>query len=158
MRESSVFGNLFWGMQFAPFLHKTSLDEPQVLSRLFHAKTAQSHTAITSIVICKANQLYNSSLRDLPLANRGNPQNNYLDFAFAESSPICHTKQSEVSQKKRDSSLRALHFAQNDNFVDCHENATHFLAMTKKCKNPQNLTHENSRNPSQKSTDSATKH
>ncbi|MGX3011597.1 MBL fold metallo-hydrolase [Helicobacter sp. 23-1044] len=49
-------GNLSLGMQFAPFSHKTSLDEPQVLSRSFHAKTAQSHTANTSIVIRDANQ------------------------------------------------------------------------------------------------------
>ena len=43
--------NLSLGMQFAPFSHKTSLDEPLVLSRSFHAKTAQSHTANTSIVL-----------------------------------------------------------------------------------------------------------
>ena len=49
-------GNLFWGMQFAPFLYKTALNRLQVLSRLFCIKTAQSHTAITSIVIRKANQ------------------------------------------------------------------------------------------------------
>ena len=43
-------GNLFWGMQFALFLYKTALNRPQVLFRLFCVKTAQSHTAITSIV------------------------------------------------------------------------------------------------------------
>ena len=42
--------NLSLGMQFAPFPHKTAFDEPLVLSHLFHAKTAQSHTANTSIV------------------------------------------------------------------------------------------------------------
>ena len=47
-------GNLSLGMQFAPFSHKTSLNEPLFLSRSFHAKTAQSHTANTSIV-CNAN-------------------------------------------------------------------------------------------------------
>ncbi|MGX2981986.1 NADH-quinone oxidoreductase subunit NuoI [Helicobacter sp. 23-1045] len=44
-----IDGNSSLGMQFAPFSHKTSLDEPQVLSRSFHAKTAQSHTANTRI-------------------------------------------------------------------------------------------------------------
>ena len=43
-------GNLFWGMQFALFLYKTALNRLQVLFRLFRIKTAQSHTAITSIV------------------------------------------------------------------------------------------------------------
>ena len=52
------------GMRFAPFSHKTSLDEPLVLSRSFHAKTAQSHTANTSIVIRCTNQIAKkSSLR-----------------------------------------------------------------------------------------------
>ncbi|MGX3011378.1 hypothetical protein ACWIUD_07445 [Helicobacter sp. 23-1044] len=49
---------MFWGMQFAPFSHKISLDEPLVLSRSFRAKTAQSHTAITSIEILRI--LHNS--------------------------------------------------------------------------------------------------
>ena len=49
------------GMRFAPFSHKTSLDEPLVLSRLFHAKTAQSHTANTSIVIRCTNQIAKKS-------------------------------------------------------------------------------------------------
>ena len=42
---------MFWGMRFAPFSHKTALDRRLVLSRLFRAKTARSHTAITSIEI-----------------------------------------------------------------------------------------------------------
>ena len=46
--------NLSLGMRFAPFPHKTAFDEPLVLSHLFHAKTAQSHTANTSIV-CNEN-------------------------------------------------------------------------------------------------------
>ena len=53
--KKAIFGrnsdNLSLGMRFAPFSHKTSLDERQVLSRSFHAKTAQSHTANTSIVL-----------------------------------------------------------------------------------------------------------
>ncbi|MGX3011924.1 hypothetical protein ACWIUD_10280 [Helicobacter sp. 23-1044] len=56
------------------------------------------------------------SLRDSAKQNRGNPQNNYLDFAFAESTLNCHFERSEKSHnfKKRDSSLRTSHFAQND--------------------------------------------
>ncbi|MGX3011552.1 carbamoyl-phosphate synthase large subunit [Helicobacter sp. 23-1044] len=60
--------NLSLGMQFAPFSHKTSLDEPLVLSRSFHAKTAQSHTANTSIDLWvdsakNAESTHKSSLR-----------------------------------------------------------------------------------------------
>ena len=51
--DGEKVGNSSLGMQFAPFPHKTAFDEHQVLSHLFHAKTAQSHTAITSIVCCE---------------------------------------------------------------------------------------------------------
>ena len=56
-------GNLFWGMQFALFLYKTALNRLQVLFRLFRIKTAQSHTAITSIVFA----LYYNLLSDFYL-------------------------------------------------------------------------------------------
>ncbi len=56
MNNFSV-GNLFWGNHLRYFGDKISLDEPQVLSRSFHAKITQSTTAITSIVIRLANQL-----------------------------------------------------------------------------------------------------
>lgn len=62
-----IFGrNSSLGMQFAPFSHKTSLDEPQVLSRSFHAKTAQSHTANTSIVdsVNRAKSAESNSIND----------------------------------------------------------------------------------------------
>ncbi|MGX3011423.1 hypothetical protein ACWIUD_07685 [Helicobacter sp. 23-1044] len=39
------------------FLYKTTLNEPQVLFRLFRIKTTQSTTAITPIVIRCTNQL-----------------------------------------------------------------------------------------------------
>ncbi len=69
----SWVGNSSLGMQFAPFLHKTSLDEPQVLSHSFHAKTAQSHTANTSIV-CSANlNAPDSSLQDSPKQSKNSP-------------------------------------------------------------------------------------
>ncbi len=43
-------GNSFWGNHLRCFGDKISLDEPQVLSRSFRAKTTQSTTAIPSVV------------------------------------------------------------------------------------------------------------
>ena len=69
-------GNLFWGNHSADLAnrHKARTQSPLSLCRF--TKNYESTTAITSIVIRKANQIAKlPSLRDLPKASRGNPQN-----------------------------------------------------------------------------------
>ncbi|MGX3011251.1 hypothetical protein ACWIUD_06805 [Helicobacter sp. 23-1044] len=59
-----MFGNLFWGNHLRCFGTKFRSMDAQVLFRSFRAKTTQSTTAITSIVIRNANQsAKNLSLR-----------------------------------------------------------------------------------------------
>ncbi len=86
-------GNLFWGNHLRCFDDKISLDEPQVLSRSFRAKTTQSTTAITSIV-------------------------DSTQSAESNNNPPRHSELSQSEESKKngkqfvDSSLTA--FAQND--------------------------------------------
>ncbi|MGX2981971.1 ribonuclease P protein component [Helicobacter sp. 23-1045] len=99
-REFFNNSNSSLGMQFAPFSHKTSLDKPLVLSRLFHAKTAQSHTAIrricerseatnTSIVIRDANQsAKNPSLRGESVDSPKQSKQNLVAQSAPESRPL----------------------------------------------------------------------
>ena len=90
-------------------------------------------------VFVKTGEKNNLSLRDLPLASRGNPQHKNKDIDCHESANadsrnddnICHSegaKRPKNLKQNRDSSLNATHFTQNDKadfcndtFLDCHE-------------------------------------
>ena len=98
-------GNLFWGNHLRCFDTKLRSMNALVLSRLFRTKTAQSTTAITSIVSNAKSA--ESSLRDLQRDS-------------CQSKSNCHLKQSEVSQN-RDSSVASL--PQNDNVADSRNDA-----------------------------------
>ncbi len=102
-------GNLFWGMQFAPFSHKTTLDRQLVLSRLFRVKTARSHTAITSIVVAKATNLKNnSSLRGVANAEA------IQTYRHTERSEVSKSRESNknselMTQKRINKSYEIIH-------------------------------------------------
>ena len=98
-------GNLFWGNHLRCFGAKLRSMNALVLSLLFRTKTAQSTTAITSIV--SNTKSAESSLRDLEVKSWQSKSN-------------CHLKRSEVSQN-RDSSLTSL--PQNDNVANSRNDA-----------------------------------